>query len=77
MIPWDRATLSVCDILGFDPLHMAGGCAADAVSGEDPDRALGATESPRPRREGLCNWPCDRHQGMVGIQDSLRGNTSG
>ncbi|HPE91489.1 MAG TPA: AIR synthase-related protein, partial [Synergistales bacterium] len=63
-------TLSVCDILGFDPLHMAGeGCAAIAVSGEDPDRALGLLRAHSlGERASVIGRVTEKHQGMVGIR---------
>ncbi|HAK41084.1 MAG TPA: hydrogenase expression/formation protein HypE [Synergistaceae bacterium] len=69
-IPWDEATLSVCDILGFDPLHMAGeGCAAIAVSGEDPDRALGLLRAHSlGKRASLIGHVTEKHPGLVGIR---------
>lgn len=69
LIPWDEPTLSVCDLLGLDPLHLAGeGCAAVAVSVEDSTAALeNARKHPLGERASLIGSITGEHPGYVGI----------
>jgi hydrogenase expression/formation protein HypE len=76
LIPWDEASLSVCDLLGLDPLHMAGeGCAALVVSGDKAEEALAAArDNPLGKRASLIGSVTEAHPGYVGIH-TLSGGT--
>ncbi len=70
LIPWDEAALSVCDILGFEPLHMAGeGCAAVAVEGEEAQRTLALLkEHDLGEKASIIGRVTREHPGLVGIR---------
>lgn len=69
LIPWDEPSLSVCDLLGLDPLHMAGeGCAAVVVSPENAETAVElARKHPLGRRASVIGSVTGEHPGYVGI----------
>ncbi|MDO9507842.1 MAG: hydrogenase expression/formation protein HypE [Thermovirgaceae bacterium] len=75
LIPWDEASISVCDLLGLDPLHMAGeGCAAVVVSPEEAEAALElAKNHPLGKRASIIGSVTEEHPGYVGIHTASGG----
>lgn len=74
-IPVNSDVVSVCDILGFDPLYLAcEGCAAIAVSSDQAEEAL-----LRLRKHEICKEAAimgkvvDSHNGLVGLRTSIGG----
>ncbi len=69
LIPWNEPSLSVCDLLGLDPLHMAGeGCAAVVVSPEDAEILVElARKHPLGRKASVIGSVTGEHPGYVGI----------
>lgn len=75
LIPWDEASVSVCDLLGLDPLHMAGeGCAAIVISQEEAADALElAKKHPLGKRASVIGSVTGEHPGYVGIHTASGG----
>lgn len=69
LIPWNEPSLSVCDLLGLDPLHMAGeGCAAIVVSPEDAEATVeSARKHSLGERASIIGSVTEEHPGYVGI----------
>ncbi|SMG21030.1 hydrogenase expression/formation protein HypE [Dethiosulfovibrio salsuginis] len=74
-IPMDQGVLSVCDILGFDPLHLAcEGCAIVAYRPDQEDRVLSALRShPLGIDAAAIGKVVDGHPGMVGMNTASGG----
>lgn len=70
LIPWDEAALSVCDLLGFEPLHMAGeGCAAVAVEEGEAQRTVTLLKRHSlGERASVIGRVTKEHPGLVGIR---------
>ena len=75
-LPRDSDVLSVCDILGFDPLYLAcEGCMIAAVSAEDADTVLSRLAQFAP-----CSGAADigvvteGHPGLVGMRTHIGGH---
>ncbi len=68
-LPRDEPSLSVCELLGFDPLHMAGeGCAAVAVSAEDAEETLSLLrQHPSGTEAAIIGQVTEKHPRLVGI----------
>ncbi len=74
-IPLDEAVASVCDILGFDPLHLAcEGCAVVAYAPGQEEQVMSALRShPLGAASVTIGTVVDRHPGMVGMKTSSGG----
>jgi len=75
-VPRDEPSLSVCELLGFDPLHMAGeGCAAVAVSAEDAEKAVAILrQHPSGEMASIIGKVTEKHPRLVGIH-TISGGT--
>jgi hydrogenase expression/formation protein HypE len=70
LVPWNEAALSVCDILGFEPLHMAGeGCAAVAVAEEEAQETVELLKKHYlGKSASVIGRVTEEHPGLVGIR---------
>lgn len=74
-IPLDEAVASVCDILGFDPLHLAcEGCAVVAYSPDKEGQVISVLRShPLGATSVTIGTVVDGHPGLVGMKTSSGG----
>lgn len=74
-IPLDEPVSSVCDILGFEPLHLAcEGCAIVAFHPDQEEQVTSILRShPLGRDTVTIGTVVDRHHGMVGMRTTSGG----
>ncbi len=74
-IPIDQQVLSVCDVLGFDPLHLAcEGCAVVAFQRSAEEQALSAlTNHPHGGSSTVIGTVTEEHPTMVGLRTTVGG----
>ncbi|PIE55614.1 MAG: hydrogenase expression/formation protein HypE [Dethiosulfovibrio peptidovorans] len=74
-IPIDYEVLSVCDVLGFDPLHLAcEGCAVVAFQRSAEEQVLSAlTNHPHGGSSTVIGTVTEEHPTMVGLRTTVGG----